>query len=229
MSAISRIEKKVYSRFASCSNPSPYKSRMDIKDASTNDPSLPLIYYSVNDYEREELHIKLQSSEYLCVELSCIYPDDSDSKPKEDDGPFLSPPKGYGKTVLFQGAVPYTSLQQVYGQKSSGSGLRALRQSVGSEPRREYVMMRGPNGKGQCQVCVTEPVTEETSEKGSSWGERIRKLGAAVVKATGAAIIEGGGGVGEGAGELECSMTYVNVPWQSIVLDLIRDITPDSE
>jgi hypothetical protein len=200
---------------------------MDVKDASTNDPSLPLIYYSVNDYERSDLHIKLHPSEYLCVELSCIYPSDSYHIKKDDDGPFLSPPPGHGKTVLFQGAVPYSSLQQVYGQKAGGS-MRSLRQSVSGEARREYVMMRGPNGKGQCQVCVTEPVQTEEKEQGVSWGDRIRRLSSAVVVATGAAMLEGAGGVGgDGGGELECSMTYVNVPWQSIVIDLIKDITPD--
>jgi hypothetical protein len=207
---------------------SPYKSRMDVKDASTNDPSLPLIYYSVNDYERMDLHVKLSPNEYLCVELSCIYPTDlkESGLKKEDDGPFENPLPGFGKTVLFQGAVPYTSLQQVYGQKAGG-GMRAIRNSVGGEARREYVMMRGPNGKGQCQVSVTEPPPKEVlGDQADSWGDRIRRIGSAVVKATGAALLEGSGGVGAGeGGELECSMTYVNVPWQSIVLDLIKDLS----
>lgn len=135
---------------------SPYKSRMDIKDACTNEPAFPLIYYTVNDFERRDLHMRIRyhrrhisfphfcvlldpsssssssrdtlnrENEYLCVELSCIYPRYSptggaDADPQEQDivqsiseisidedsNPFPDPPAGYSKTVMFQGAVPY--------------------------------------------------------------------------------------------------------------------------
>jgi hypothetical protein len=184
MIALRRITKKVYA--------APYKSRMDIKDAFMNECSYPLVYYTVNDYESHDLHLHIQEKEYLCVELSAAMPDESLSsstnahKPAsasdaiaslsvdQDPSPFPVP-QGYTKIVLFQGAVPYASLLDVFMQKgsahgggsgrSSGSGWGsrmsgspnttregALNLSVAE--RTEYIMMRGPNGKGQCQGIV---------------------------------------------------------------------------
>ena len=122
---------------------------MDIKDASTNDPSFPLIYYSVNDFERQDMHVRLKSAQYLCVELSCLYPSsakkdavnipDAQKEAAQDAEQAFDPaPPGFEKCVLFQGAVPYASLAQVWSAKSG-----RLRLSTSSLPKREYVMMRG--------------------------------------------------------------------------------------
>lgn len=101
--------------------------------------------------------------------------------------------------------------------------------------------MSRPNGKGQCQVCVMEPpeaVSSETAKEvdsPASWTEKLRSISSAVVRATGAALMDSGSSNAFNASdaegrdlELDCSMTFVNVPWQSIVLDLMSDITPPS-
>ena len=70
MTAINRIVKKVFS--------APYKSRMDVKDASMNECSYPLVYYTVNDFESSSLQLPISQNEYLCVELCILLPEKVD-------------------------------------------------------------------------------------------------------------------------------------------------------
>ncbi|KAJ3058703.1 hypothetical protein HK102_010351, partial [Quaeritorhiza haematococci] len=123
MLALRRITKKVYA--------APYKSRMDVKDAFMNECSYPLVYYTIPDYESHDLHLPIREKEYLCVELSVTIPDPhTKSSPpatspteavasvslQDDQTPFPVP-RGYKKIVLFQGAVPFSSLLDIYMQK----------------------------------------------------------------------------------------------------------------
>ncbi|KAJ3041980.1 hypothetical protein HK097_002128, partial [Rhizophlyctis rosea] len=211
MLALRRVTKKVYA--------APYKSRMDVKDAFMNECSYPLVYYTVNDYESNDLHLPIREKEYLCVELSCILPlsKDAPANPvldvpvEQDDSPFPVP-EGHAKIVLFQGAVPYTSLLDVYHQKGLaaqnqlrlGIGWGAGRGNHGNTDsdnddaalhiRTEYIMMRGPHGKGQCQVAITENISEEERDRRReevrsrersvpSLAERLKFLGSVVSKA----------------------------------------------
>ena len=117
----------------------------------------------------------IHEKEYLCVELSIILPLEDSSltsmtRPtsasqvpllNEDQTPFPTPPNSY-KIVLFQGAVPYTSLLDVWTQKGLMQNSLKLAWSrfaadkppepTQSHQRTEYIMMRGPRGKGQCPV-----------------------------------------------------------------------------
>ncbi|KAI8826010.1 uncharacterized protein EV422DRAFT_563825 [Fimicolochytrium jonesii] len=331
MLAIQRISKTVYA--------APYKSRMDVKDAFMNECSFPLVYYTVNDYESHDLHLSIRQNEYLCVELSVMLPDPQapgDSNVwtssrgtdavgnisvTDDPAPFPVPPKCV-KTVLFQGAVPYTSLLDIFQQKglaarnhmrfggwkrdsggaghdmAPGGGNNSSATSLSE--RTEYIMMRGPRGKGQCQVAIKDdPVVESTinlntlssptsttpttplptpsapqpvptpplsypsspssssshlppsatlgaspsnttsnistspsPRKQPTLSDRLLRFGntvrSQIVAAAASAGIDSGNGVdsgGPGTGEgkvvsLRCSMTYVNVPWISIISDL---------
>ncbi|KAJ3037340.1 hypothetical protein HDV00_001765 [Rhizophlyctis rosea] len=266
MVALRRVTKKVYA--------APYKSRMDVKDAFMNECSYPLVYYTVNDYESNDLHLPIYEKEYLCVELSCILPADAATAlaakntpvdvniPVENDDSPFPVPEGHVKIILFQGAVPYASLLDVYQQKglaaqthlrlswSKLAGVDGSNNNLGSGGtgstshddtlpiRTEYIMMRGPHGKGQCQVAITENLPEEEGGGGGSkvgefgragrsgvptLGDRLRWLGTAVTKQIGVVT---GAGAGQGGvvlrkpESLKCSMTYVNVPWQSIISDL---------
>ncbi|KAJ3018922.1 UNVERIFIED_CONTAM: hypothetical protein HDU68_010922 [Siphonaria sp. JEL0065] len=200
---------------------------------------------------------------------------------KEDSTPFPVP-DGFKKVVLFQGAVPYTALLDVFLQKTSGGGGGGLskpksssdwgnlnnknsaRNSQSSQPhaqqqeRTEYIMMRGPRGKGVCQVAICENIlsdpsidskldapqqlataTISPSSSGSSGllnmlggtvrtGYNLLKNGLnAVAGETGAGDNLSGGGSNSSGNALRkpdalrCSMTYVNVPWHSIISDLI--------
>ncbi|TPX34883.1 hypothetical protein SmJEL517_g02529 [Synchytrium microbalum] len=287
MIALRRVKKKVYA--------APYRSRMDVKDAFMNECSYPLVYYTVNDYESHDLHLPIHEREYLCVELSVAIPkpnrsntskSSSTNEPNEeedDDIPFPTPP-GHDKIVLFQGAVPYASLLDIYLQKglAAQNTFRGAWSNTGnstsSKPpsqyntwassshggadsavsdRTEYIMMRGPHGKGQCQVAITEePVAAEPSsaatgsssssgssssltesgtanggdvyswndKKNPTFADRLRSIGSVVRQQVIAAASGSAAGGGSGASSgirkpdgLRCSMTYVNVPWQSII------------
>ena len=138
MKCLRRVMKHVY--------PAPYKSRLDSK-CITTECTYPHIYYSINDFESESLHLDIAESEYLCVELSVIFDPSSpttsyvtENIPVDiDDSPFPTPPNKE-KIVLFKGAVSYNALLDVYAQKST------LRKK---EDEGEYILMRGPEGKGQ--------------------------------------------------------------------------------
>ena len=218
MVANTRITKKVYA--------APYKSRMDVRDAVMNECSYPVVYYTVNDYESDDLHLTITEKEYLCVELSMTLPNDPTSENykkatecvekislQQDNSPFPLP-SGYSKVILFQGAVSFNSLVDIYQQK----GIAAQNQlrngwGKGGEvvgPRKEYIMMRGPQGKGQCQVAIAdpEPLLEPPPtflKTISSVFKSISPQDPSLPRPT----------------SLVCSMTYVNVPLQSISTDLI--------
>ncbi|KAI8813166.1 hypothetical protein BJ742DRAFT_791266 [Cladochytrium replicatum] len=327
MTALRRITKKVYA--------APYKSRMDVKDAFMNECSWPLVYYTVNDYESNDLHLPIFEGEYLCVELSVLVPEpngpysDTLTLPTEalaevplesDNSPFPTPP-GVQKIVLFQGAVPYGSLIDIYQQKgmvahnqlrfgwnkfgsmergsrnsydanAGGSGQSAnpapiaaaigavlnnfglnLQPNPSGSPsqsldtvaypeRTEYIMMRGPNGKGQCQVAITENPTSSTNDGATASGSANSSTQNLSTDATRQSTPSGSNlditgksppstmslaerwkqlsesvKVGLASAQqlassqqakqqfapltrlenLRCSMTYVNIPWNSII------------
>ncbi|KAI8615331.1 hypothetical protein BC830DRAFT_309986 [Chytriomyces sp. MP71] len=281
MVALRRIAKKVYA--------APYKSRMDVKDAFMNECAYPLVYYTVNDYESSDLHLHIQEKEYLCVELSVMVADQDQGggyghsstasvmplpPPVADDPTPFPVPDGFKKVVLFQGAVPYTALLDIFMQKgarpvgsgavssssgTTGSGWGNLaskslsslngRGSVTAPAERtEYIMMRGPRGKGVCQVAICENILADRPEvqisspalpqsaPGASAPSSLLNMLGGTVKAGISILRSGLGAVGAddaalpgntpGAGfrkpdALRCSMTYVNVPWHSIISDLV--------
>ncbi|KAI8922768.1 hypothetical protein BC831DRAFT_474585 [Entophlyctis helioformis] len=305
MIAKRRVTKRVYA--------APYKSRMDVKDAFMNECSYPLVYYTVNDFESKDLHLPIRDREYLCVELSVTIPDDQTSASyasatdavaaislDQDNTPFPLP-AGHAKVVLFQGAVPYSSLLDIYQQKGIAAQnqhrspwskmARQQFQASGGDSgqpgdpmrtplRTEYIMMRGPHGKGQCQVAIVDheaavnastasgtgkpgstagsnrslndgadsgPQSPSSGEASMSFSDRLRMLSSAVrtqILGGGGGSSSGGssgGGLGNGGigssglgadrlaanylrkpDSLQCSMTYVNVPWQSITGDLLE-------
>ena len=151
MVALKRVTKKVFA--------APYKSRMDVKDAVMNECSYPLVYYTINDFESDTLHLPIFPEEYLCVELSVVAPKDPDlhryseatekvaSIPiNENNDPFPTP-RGFEKVVLFQGAVSFQALSTVYQQKGQGN----IISEQSNRHRTEYIQMKGPHGNGQCQ------------------------------------------------------------------------------
>ncbi|KAI8920389.1 hypothetical protein DFJ77DRAFT_546453 [Powellomyces hirtus] len=282
MVALQRIPKTVYA--------APYKSRMDVKDAFMNECSYPLVYYTVNDYESHDLHLSIRENEYLCVELSVIIPDEQTKRDvgkwtatsgtdrvasisvDDDPAPFPAPP-GCSKIVIFQGAVPYTSLLDIYQQKGlaarnqlklgwkklteHGNGGRKGGDISPPHERTEYIMMRGPHGKGQCQVAIKDaadapgtqkaattttsanedaasadsqssPALSGSPRKPASLADRLLKFGNVVktqIAASGVLGVDAASAAHDNPDipkpeSLTCSMTYVNVPWQSIISDL---------
>ncbi|KAI9358632.1 hypothetical protein DFJ73DRAFT_622177 [Zopfochytrium polystomum] len=176
----------------------------------------------VHDYERDE---------------SVQIPVDSDRTP------FPVPP-GCFKVVLFQGAVPYASLLDVYQQKGLATQNQQRRRSrILSTERTEYIMMRGPHGKGQCQVAIqenTDPLPQShqqhqhlshsstipAASAAPSHPATLTSYASSPAVAGGASPQLPSSSVGDPLARkpesLRCSMTYVNVPWQSIVSDLFE-------
>ncbi|CAG8633216.1 12087_t:CDS:10, partial [Racocetra fulgida] len=109
----------------------PTKSRMDIKETSM-ECSYPIIYYVIDDYEEMFEHLIVSEGEYLCVELA-----HNDTK-----------------ITLFQGAASYTALLDIYKQKTANKQNRRFKMGPQTPPT-EYIMMRGPGGKGHAQVAIT--------------------------------------------------------------------------
>jgi hypothetical protein len=226
MIASKRVTKKVYA--------APYKSRMDVKDALMNECSYPLVYYTINDFESEVLHLTLERDQYICVELSVAIPHDALSssytnateltaaiKIEESTDPFPIP-DGYTKCTLFQGAVSFAALSTVYQQRGvananqmkNGWG-KFVNQEQQKTVRTEYILMRGPHGKGQCQVAIQDPSIIPPEQPSAS----IFNIVKGIVKSQFSSDEE----LPLKAPELlDCSLTYVNVPWQSISSDLLN-------
>ncbi len=174
MKAVKRVSRTVYA--------APFRSNMQVKEM-THELSFPLVYYSINNFEDADLHLTIGPNEWLCVELAAIFTHAKDEdvwydlpggQPQHlNDAiqPFPQP-KSAAKTVLFQGAVAYSALREVYDAKKSnqasmqmGGRRNVIAQTLTSffratpspsESRHEFLMMRGPKGRGQCQVRVEE-------------------------------------------------------------------------
>jgi hypothetical protein len=232
MVALRRITKKVYAV--------PYKSRMDVKDALLNECSYPLVYYTINDYDSHDLYLEISEKEYLCVELSITIPSDPVKDPyqnatdlvanltvAQNSDPFPLP-QGHEKVTLFQGAVPYSSLVDIYQQKGisaqtqlRGGWGRLTEPSEGPSSRKEYIMMRGPMGKGQCQVAITKPPSAEPQRPPELKSSFLRVM-TRVMNTIASGQDESQDQDAASPKSLVCSMTYVNIPWQSISCDLLE-------
>ncbi|KAJ1733522.1 hypothetical protein LPJ61_001516 [Coemansia biformis] len=160
--------------------------------ASPPECSWPHIYYVIDDYEEMFEDMFIKKGEYLCVELSARIPapnmpDDalatppsgplsgSSEKPVSlvsqdgSTGVFNSvrsrltsaaASAGSCKIVLFQGAASFGALVDNYVHRlSSKNMLHRLRKPTYTP---EFIMMRGPGGKGHAQVAITgRSVTDE--------------------------------------------------------------------
>ena len=187
------------------------------------------------------------------------------------DIPFPTPAQTE-KIVLFQGAVPFTSLLEVYHQKGlaaqnalkllwssrlNASGSPSEMSSSQSQPsalpgdRTEYIMMRGPKGKGQCQVAIsslkspaapanegdllqnsTDKDASNTSlgsasdkQKFKGFTDRFKFVAGAVKSIMGVDKKQESSEIAA----LMASITYVNIAWGSIVNDLLEYAKQRSE
>ena len=202
------------------------------------------------------MHLAIHEKEYLCVELAIFLPKSLNS---EEDSVFTSmtradsseimwnmenelepfpTPAGTTKVILFQGAVPFTSLMDVFTQKGlaaqnalklSWSRLGASYDSKSPKmdpkpgQRTEYIMMRGPRGKGQCQVAISSlnSSEEDESKKNRTLTDRLKGV-AGAMKSYILNDKRSDELLGNASNGLQASMTYVNIPWNSIVCDLLE-------
>ncbi|KAJ2007912.1 hypothetical protein GGI04_001104 [Coemansia thaxteri] len=147
--------------------------------------SWPYIYYVIDDYEDMFEDMFIKKGEYLCVELSARIPvpgppDEPSLPPPQphtgasfgcekpvsyasQDGNVFSSMRSRltsansatatTKVVLFQGAASFSALIDNYVHRlSSKNMLHRLRKPAYTP---EFIMMRGPGGKGHAQVAIT--------------------------------------------------------------------------
>ncbi|KAJ1841804.1 hypothetical protein LPJ73_005998 [Coemansia sp. RSA 2703] len=178
----------------------PNKSRMDRPKDNVTPPecSWPYIYYVIDDYEDMFEDMFIKKGEYLCVELSARIPvpedplaapaskgvADSNEKPisvaSQDGNVFnsvrsrlTSAASGTGtcKIVLFQGAASYSALIDNYVHRlSSKNMLHRLRKPTYTP---EFIMMRGPGGKGHAQVAITGRSSADEADFASRNASRV--------------------------------------------------------
>ncbi|CAG8623042.1 12010_t:CDS:2 [Cetraspora pellucida] len=132
----------------------PTKSRMDIKETSM-ECSYPVIYYVIDDYEEMFEHLIVSEGEYLR----------NRHRRSMTNEPF--PQHNDTKITLFQGAASYTALLDIYKQKTSSKQNRRFKMGPQTPPT-EYIMMRGPAGKGHAQVAITASSLEDDFSDGTS-------------------------------------------------------------
>jgi len=231
MWCIRRTSRKVYA--------APYKSCIEFKE-TTHECSYPNMYYVLNNYEDEELQLPIEENEYLCVELAVLMPDNTEMVPLYDENyeakkdsiespPFGCPPN-HTKVVLFQGSVSFKALFDAYvlkGMASLSLSEKITRNFMKTSPKikTEYIMMRGPNGKGHCRVAITDSYLHENEQlqkqqeqeqenernhtKKNSFTEKIKKF---TNQFSPNNIPEE-----ELYKKFNASMTSVNIRWETIV------------
>ncbi|KAJ9048211.1 hypothetical protein DSO57_1037297 [Entomophthora muscae] len=226
----------------------PSRSRLDSKDSEW-ECSYPLIYYAVEDHDDMFDQLIIGEGEHLCVELLCSLNSDADEDlPIQNNRTDLSPEtktaylgKRPNSTVsLFQGAATYNSLISVLTQKLALKPKRS-KSSVQDPISPEYIIMRGPEGKGHAQVALgfVSPCSVSTtlnSEKSvlsgdasttntspaesphvspsqPSFLQSLKRLSLSPLIEKPADPIQ------DCASNqiLGCSITFVNVPWSSII------------
>ncbi|ORX61013.1 hypothetical protein BCR36DRAFT_341161 [Piromyces finnis] len=228
MWCVRRTSRKVYAV--------PYKSSIEFKE-TTHECSYPNVYYTLNNFEDEELQLPIQENEYLCVELAVLIPDNTEMMPIYDenyeadkntiDSPPFGCPPNHTKIVLFQGSVSFKALFDAYvlkGMSSLSFSEKLTRSFVKSSPKikTEYIMMRGPNGKGHCRVAITDSYLNENLElkekiqekeknhyKKNSFTDKIKKLTSQFSPNN---IPEE-----ELYNKFNASMTSVNVRWETVI------------
>ncbi|KAK9721360.1 hypothetical protein K7432_003502 [Basidiobolus ranarum] len=207
----------------------PSKSRMDSKD-SRWECSYPLIYYVVEDYEYMFEQLVVKEGEYLCVELAVNLSDEEDETLEEssdEENQFGKKSSSDNKITLFQGAASYSALLDLYRQKASNK-IKSRFVLGPSIPPTEYIMMRGPGAKGHAQVAITASVHEDKESTGvtSSISQNSRKNTSPFSPANVIQSIKRLSSTSslerqlQNPVSLKCCMTFVNVPWKSIVSDL---------
>ncbi|KAI8053710.1 hypothetical protein BDF22DRAFT_680855 [Syncephalis plumigaleata] len=252
-----RVSRSVYAM--------PTKSSVNEKERSW-ECSWPLIYYVVEDFEEAFEHLVVRDGEYLCVELSAMIPAITSNQHKRSDSgqeqqqqqqqgvsAALSALNSGGsggrrishdgnnhyKVTLFQGAASYAALMDNYKRKTAPKLNRRFRIVMGHEaPLTEFIMMRGPGGKGHAQVAITGHDTPATPmlllllvplldrdyprrtdspvvapfARPTSAASFFQSLKRIALNERPEPVVYN---------SLKCCMTFVNVPWTSIVADLM--------
>ncbi|KAI9594649.1 hypothetical protein BDF19DRAFT_444412 [Syncephalis fuscata] len=255
-----RVSRSVYAM--------PTKSSVNEKERSW-ECSWPLIYYVVEDFEDAFEQLVVRDGEYLCVELSAMVPattshynnssSDNNNNNNNNNTRFdasggtdaaLSALNGRRvsqdgnsnyKVTLFQGAASFAALMDNYKRKTAPKINRRFRLTTGNDPPlTEFIMMRGPGGKGHAQVAITgydvhgaenqqysehkeyaSPEDYYPKRSESPFAPFVRPNSAASFFQSLKRIALNEHPEPVVYDSLQCCMTFVNVPWTSVVTDLM--------
>lgn len=126
--------------------------------------------------------VALEKNQYLTVELAIVIGENQENTAdlinqitiQRDSTPFPIP-TNHNKAILFQGAVSFASLLEIYQQKemATQNQMSVKQRITGVSSKEEFVMMRGPNGKGQCQVAVSNGSGYIVNNTNSSSDSRV--------------------------------------------------------
>lgn len=163
----------------------------------------PLIYFTVDDFDQIFSQMNVEPGDYVCVELNALLTNDSIAYSQEASSRL----PGYCSSIelsLFQGAVSYESLSRTYNRR-----LSLLKKNKNHESNHslecEFILMRGPNGKGQAQAAIKSPRDER------SWIKKSFLLKNSLENTQ--------------TCPLKCQLTFVNLHWEHIIQDLVDRFT----
>ncbi|CAG8577423.1 5683_t:CDS:2, partial [Paraglomus occultum] len=219
----------------------PTKSRMDIKDTSM-ECSYPLIYYVVDDYEEMFEQLIVREDEYLCVELAVpstdtkitlfqgaapysalldIYKQKASSKLNKrfKMGP-VNPPTEYvmmrgpnskGHAQVAITAAPIENTQETIDITSPSSfapySTSEPFNNVNGTNVSSTAMKRGNSGNGFKYDDQASPQLRSASSTSATIFQSLKKLSQLAISDRPALEPE----------SLRCCMTFINVPWTSVV------------
>ncbi|KAI9298265.1 hypothetical protein K502DRAFT_286749, partial [Neoconidiobolus thromboides FSU 785] len=214
----------------------PSRSRGDLKERQW-ECSYPLIYYAVEDHEDMFENLVLGEGEHLCVELLCSLSNDSEqdiliystTSSDENNIAFLS--KRPQNTVsLFQGAATFKSLLTVLRQKLALKSNKKSKVAHQFNKLPEYIIMRGPEGKGHAQVAMTflsSPPNNSSNclnndnnndevmvKPPTSFLQSLKRLSLSPLIDKNSEPPLDSNNI---PSLINCSITFVNIPWTSII------------
>ncbi|XP_004343079.1 hypothetical protein CAOG_07220 [Capsaspora owczarzaki ATCC 30864] len=128
------IHKKVTQRVY----PSPSKRNMDSGKAEETELTYPHIFFTVDNFDEIFSEVYIVEDECLCLEMVAW--------------PHGSPEQ---KSTVFQGSVVYAALLNAYQAKVKKSTPLYLSLLARSRGDVEFLMLRGPGGKGEAQVAMS--------------------------------------------------------------------------
>ncbi|XP_059631165.1 uncharacterized protein LOC132274036 isoform X2 [Cornus florida] len=224
-------------------SPSRVDFHLDSTKAIETTPAYPDICFAVDDFDSTFDAVVLTEPDHCyCVLLNahdgaafpsektrvCSSSDISSSKINTDSGKTNNT-----KITLFSGFVSYQMVREAYDAGKSGFGsLLSLGQYPG---KRDRIYMKGPGGRGEVEVAVSDQSKEELgasstqmSKGGFGFGTIVRR--AASVASVAAKHAYAAAGATRSSDEemfpLKCCLMSVSLPWENIAHDLLFKGSP---
>lgn len=116
------------------------------------------------------------------------------------------------RSTIFSGAVTYSQLMASYKSRKSGQKYRSSRSN--KERKMEFLNMRGPRGVGHAEMAVSQ-VEDDTAPSGGMLSGLFKRMS-----------FSEGAPSQDGPIVLNAFLTYVSLPWKTIVEAIIENPQP---